>query len=248
MSSPVYEKEQYSFPDFEAPQPANIPHGRRSSDEDGTLQGEPPDDVIDHEHLRVTTSSVKGHDQLDRRDRSPMSPSAQREQSRRLDDDLEMLRAERVVSNAEKSNQESINRSRSMARSRTRTNAEPIDDFDVGTTPIHEKTKVYQPPANPTTKVAKFFKRIHNSSSLVRYFCYITPLVLILLIPLLFGLLLFKQANVGGVSLFWFGIWLEIVWLTLWAGRVSKVPSQFNILGLLTQSRLSQNAFPGPWV
>jgi hypothetical protein len=223
MSTPVYEKEQYSFPAFEPNLPAGVPNDRRSSDEDGTLQGEPPDDATDNNHLRVTTSYAKSHDHLDHphRDASPMSPSAQREQSRRLEDDLEMLRAERVASNAEKSNQESIERSRSMGRSRSRTNAEPIDDFDVGTTPIHEKTKIYQPPANPTTKIARFFKKIHNSSFLVRYFCYITPLVLLLLIPLLFGLLLFKQATVGGVTLFWFGIWLEIVWLTLWLGRVS---------------------------
>lgn len=108
-----------------------------------------------------------------------------------------------------------------MARLRSRANAEPIDNFDVGTTPIHEKTKTYQPPANPTTKITRLFKRVHGTSFLVRYFCYITPLCLLLLIPLLFGLLLFKQATVGGVKLFWFGIWLEIVWLTLWLARVS---------------------------
>jgi hypothetical protein len=222
MSSPVYEKEQYSFPSFEPNHSANAPHERRSSDEDGTLQGEPPDGSIDNSHLRLTTSYAAGYEHLDRRDLSPMSPAVQRAQSRRLDDDLELLRAERVVSNAERSNQESMSRSKSMGRSRSRTNAEPVDDFDVGTTPIHEKTKAYHPPANPTTKIAKFFKKIHNSSFLVRYFCYITPLVLLLLIPLLFGLLLFKQANVGGVKLFWFGIWLEIVWLTLWGARVSS--------------------------
>ena len=220
MSTPVYEKEQYSFPAFESDQPATSAYEARSSDEDVTLQGEPPDDSVAHEHLRVKTSYLEGREHLDHRDPSPMSPSAQREQSRRLEDDLEMLRAERVVSSAEKSQQESMNRSRSMARSRSRTNAEPIDDFDVDTTPIHEKTKIYQPPANPTTKFAKIFKRVHNSSFLVRYFCYITPLALLLLIPLLFGLLLFKQSTVGGVRLFWFGIWLEIVWLTLWASRI----------------------------
>ena len=221
MSTPVYEKEQYSFPAFEPNQASSIPPDRRSSEEDGTLQGEPPDDALDDNHLRVTTSYANGFEHLDHRDPSPISPSAQREQSRRLEDDLEMLRAERVVSNAERSAQDAMSRSKSMARSRSRTNAEPVDDFDVGTTPLHEKTKIYQPPVNPTTKLAKFFKKIHHSSFLVRYFCYITPIFLLLLIPLLFGLLLFKQSSVGGVRLFWFGIWLEIVWLTLWAARVS---------------------------
>ena len=226
MTTPINEKDSYSFPAFEPNDPTNPTRERRSSDEDGTLQGEPPDDSIDN-HLRVTTSYVKGDDHQ-YRDQSPMSPSAQREQSRRLDDELEMLRAERVVSNAERSNQDSIGRSRSMGRSRSRTNAEPIDDFDVGTTPIHEKTKVYQPPANPSTKLAKIFKKIHHSSFLVRYFLYISPLVILLLIPLLFGLLLFKEANVGGVRLFWFGVWLEIVWLTLWAGRVRLPPAPMS--------------------
>ncbi|KAM3418217.1 hypothetical protein BST61_g4220 [Cercospora zeina] len=46
------------------------------------------------------------------------------------------------------------------------------------------------------------------------------PITLILLIPLLLGALVFKRATVGGVYLMWFMIWLEIVWLTLWAGRM----------------------------
>ncbi|CZR65821.1 related to mechanosensitive ion channel [Phialocephala subalpina] len=222
MSSPIHEKDQYSFPAFAADPPANQQHQRRSSDEDGTLQGEIADDGVEHNHLRVTTSYAEGQHNLEKeRDRSPMSISQQREQSRRLDDDLEMLRAERVVSNAEKSNEDSMGRSKSlMGRSRSRNPAEPLDDFDINTNPIHEKTKIYQPPPNPTTKLAKTFKKIHNSSFLVRYFFYISPLTILLLIPVLLGLLVFERSTVGDVRLFWFGIWLEIVWLTLWLSRI----------------------------
>jgi len=230
MSTPIHEKEQYSFPAFAPSQEEDQGHFRRSSDEDGTLRNDDSQegdgllyDEIDHNRLRVTTSYVTGQDHIgkeDRGDLSPMSVSQQREASRRLDDDLEMLRAERVVSNAERSAQESMGRSKSMNRSRSRTAPEPVDDFDVGTTPLHEKTKIYQPPENPSTKFSKIFKKIHNSSFLVRYFFYILPLTVILLIPMLLGLLVFKQAKVGEVRLFWFGIWLEVVWLTLWAGRV----------------------------
>lgn len=234
MATPIHEKEQYSFPAFEADPPATQSQDRRSSDEDGTLQEEGIDDGTNRNHLRVYPSYAQGEDYIGKEDsRVPMSPSAQREHSRRLDDDLEMLRAERVVSNAERSNQEStMGRSRSMmARSRSRNNLEPSDDFDIDTTPIHEKTKIYQPPANPTTKLAKFFKKVHQSSFLVRWFVYITPITLLLLIPLLFGIWLFPQTTVGGVELLWFGIWLEIVWLTLWAGRVSftRYPSSNDI-------------------
>jgi hypothetical protein len=226
MATPIDEKEQYSFPAFEADPPTNQSRDRRSSDEDGTLQGEGIDDGTYSNNLRVYPSYAQGEDNIDKDSRAPMSPSAQREHSRRLDDDLQMLHAERVVSNAERSNQESaMGRSRSlMARSRSRNNVEPADDFDVDTTPIHEKTKIYQPPANPTTKLAKVFKKVHQSSFLVRWFIYITPLTLLLLIPLLFGIWLFPQTTVGDVKLVWFGIWLEIVWLTLWAGRVSFAP------------------------
>jgi hypothetical protein len=242
----MQEKEQFSFPAFQPNNPPNPTQERRSSDEDGTLQG--VDDGIDHNHLRVTTSYVKGADHLGD-NHSPMSPSAQREANRRLDDDLEMLKAERVVSNAERSQQESMSRSRSLGRSRSRTaGPEPIDDFDVGTTPIHEKTKVYQPPENPSTSFAKLFKKIHNSSFLVRYFFYIAPLCILLLIPLLLGLLVFKRATVGGVRLFWFGIWLEIVWLTLWAGRVSSPPCLFpnRMFSLTNRLQILAKCIPYP--
>ena len=196
-------------------------NGLRSSDEDGTLQ----DDQEDYNHLRIHTSYTAGPDNIQRqrstRTASPMSAAAQREQSRRLDDDLEMLRAERVVSSAENQDNASMRSKSRLGRSRSRTAGEPVDDFDVNTTPLHEINKVYKPPAHPATNFAKFFKKVHNSSFLVRYFVYITPLTLLFLIPLLFGLLLFKNTTVGGVTLFWFGIWLEIVWLTLWLARVS---------------------------
>lgn len=219
MTTPVTEEEQYSFPTFH---PANNATTTRSSDEDGTLHGEIPDADIDRNHLRVQTSYSQGHERLSLRDHSPLSPSQAREESQRLDDDLELLRAERVVSNAEKdaaTDTSSVGRSRSMVRSRSRI-AEPVDDFDVGTTPIHEKTKIYKPPANPATSFAKIFKKIHESSFLIRYCTYVIPVVLILLIPLLVGALAYPGANVGGVYLLWFSIWLEIVWLTLWAGRI----------------------------
>ena len=57
---------------------------------------------------------------------------------------------------------------------------------------------------------------------------YIIPVAGLLLIPLLFGALLYgqDQKTVGGVELLWFSVWLEIVWLTLWAGRVCRL---FNL-------------------
>ncbi|KAF2225418.1 Mechanosensitive ion channel-domain-containing protein, partial [Elsinoe ampelina] len=151
-----------------------------------------------------------GHD-IDR----VVSRSRVREEANRLGDDLAMLQAEQQVKEAlEKENENGINRTRSRRD-------DNVDEFDVATNPVHEKAQVYNPvTVEPSNKFAVFFKKVHQSSWLVRYFTYITPLVLILLIPLLLGALVFPNASVGGVELVWFMIWLEIVWLTLWAGRL----------------------------
>lgn len=145
------------------------------------------------------------------------SPGHNREVASRLEDDLALLQVERQIS---RQDNDRMSHSRSVRKERSR-QAEPIDEFDAATNPLHEKTAIYKPPENPTSSVAKFFKKVHSSVWIVRYFTYITPLVLIILIPLLVGALAFPEANVGGVKMMWFCIWLEIVWLTLWAGRVS---------------------------
>lgn len=226
MSTPINEKEQFSFPAFAPNNPDdNTPHERHSSDEDGTLRGQEHGEGKNHNVLRVATDHSHGQPDLLDNNKSPLSLSQQRDQARRLDDDLEMLRAEQVVSHAAKSEtDDATGRSKSLARSRSRTAAAPVDDFDIGTTPIHEKTKIYQPPAHPTTKIAKLFKKIHNSVFLVRWFFYIAPVAGILSIPIALGFTQFPRATVGDVRLAWFGIWLEVVWLTLWLGRVILSP------------------------
>ncbi|KAF7195604.1 Mechanosensitive ion channel protein Msy1 [Pseudocercospora fuligena] len=165
-------------------------------------------------HLTVETQYEPG-DPL----RNMQSPSITREQAHRLDDDLELLKVERQISR----NDEELSRLKSAGetyRSRSRRREEMVDDFDVATNPVHEKTKIYKPIEHPATGIAKFLKKVHQSNVLVRWATYIAPLTLILLIPLLLGFFVFPEATVGGVYLAWFMIWLEIVWLTLWAGRI----------------------------
>ncbi|RMZ79374.1 hypothetical protein DV738_g3341, partial [Chaetothyriales sp. CBS 135597] len=147
------------------------------------------------------------------------SPSQIREEAQRLDDELTMQRAERMATASSLANEGRD--SATIQRSRSR-RLEPLDEFDTATNPLHTRTAIYQPPENPTTNVAKFFKYIHGSSFIIRYFFYIVPITVILLTPILIGALapVAQNANVGGVKLVWFGIWLEIVWLTLWAGRL----------------------------
>ncbi|KAF2196571.1 hypothetical protein GQ43DRAFT_251041 [Delitschia confertaspora ATCC 74209] len=196
----------------------------RSSDEDGTFV----EDDVSHRHSghdapRPMRPRINSHLTVDTEHigslKSMQSPSQTREQASRLDDELAMLQIERQISNHRHAGG---NRNESHSRSvrRVRSHPDPIDEFDEATNPLHERTALYKPPENPSTGLSKFVKKVHGSVWLVRYFTYITPLVLIILIPLLLGALCFKNAHVGGVKLLWFCVWLEIVWLTLWAGRI----------------------------
>ncbi|SMR45372.1 unnamed protein product [Zymoseptoria tritici ST99CH_3D1] len=150
--------------------------------------------------------------------RSMASPSQTREQAHRLDDDLALLKIERQISRID----EELSRTKSAGAdtSKSRSRIDHVDEFDEATNPVHERTAVYKPVESPATGFAKFVKHIHHSNWLVRYFTYIVPVVLILLIPLLLGAYVFDDALVGGVELMWFMIWLQIVWLTLWCGRI----------------------------
>ena len=168
------------------------------------------------DHLRVDTS-FQDPDHFTLR-----SASARREHAMRLEDDLAVLEAERVVSRSTQDHQEekaNPAENESISRSRSR-RSQTVDEFDEATNPLHEKAAVYNPPDNPNTNFAKLIKKLHGSSFVIRYLTYIVPLVLVLLIPLLVGALAYPNASVGGVELLWFSVWLEIVWLTLWAGRV----------------------------
>lgn len=205
----------------------HIPH-QRSSDDDGTFVGED----LTQQHSYEETHPTRGHGRSRSGThltvdtaydipamRTMQSPSQTREQASRLNDDLTVLQIEQGLSAQDTLNRnESLNRSITRQRSRRE---DLVDDFDAATNPLHEQAAKYTPPENPTTSFSKFFKKVHNSSWLVRYFTYITPLVLLILIPLLVGVFAFPNAHVGQVKLVWFSIWLLIVWLTLWLGRVS---------------------------
>ncbi|KAH3914482.1 mechanosensitive ion channel [Parastagonospora nodorum] len=213
-------------PTYEMDSNRHIPQ-QRSSDDDGTFVGEDLSQQqswthtqpgIGHGRSRSGTHlTVETAHDIPRMN-SVTSPSQTREQASRLNDDLTVLQIERGL-DAQEALQRGASLNRSMTRQRSR-REELVDDFDAATNPLHEQAARYSPPENPTTNVSKFFKKVHNSSWLVRYFTYITPLVLLILVPILVGALAFPNADVGGVELSWFGIWLMIVWLTLWLGRV----------------------------
>lgn len=221
MTTPTDEKLEPQYPT------SHLNPNRTSSDEDNTVVGDGSLNTSQHGQTRfrsyshLTVETQRDYLEPPNEIKSP-SHSQSREQAKRLDDDLAMLQAERQVSQSHLDNQDPHDLEPKPTVDRTRSRRqEPVDDFDAATNPLHERAAVYRPPENPDTKIAKFFKYVHGSSFLLRYFVYITPPVLVILIPLLLGIFLFKGSSVGGVQMWWFCIWLEIVWLTLWAGRVS---------------------------
>jgi hypothetical protein len=218
MSSPVEDRKTF----LQDPKNKQKDSDISPTSDDGTYVTEPDTereigrDIGRDGGLKVDTSYLPEDDEY-----APMrTPSARREQATRLEDDLMLLQAERMTSRStheadDEHDRNSINRARSRR-------SEQVDEFDEATNPLHEKAAIYKPPEKPNTQIAVFVKKLHQSSFLVRYVTYISPLVILLLIPLLVGALVFPNASVGGVQLMWFSIWLEIVWLTLWAGRVSS--------------------------
>lgn len=221
--------QQRALPAYNVNSHRNHSHDK-SSDEEGTVVGEPEhihwgsaDNEAEAPRRQRASSHLTVKSEYDGEALKDVhSPSQTREQAYRLDDDLEMLKIERQVSKQNEEDQLSQSRSREgqMYRSKSRKREEHIDEFDLATNPVHEQTQVYKPVEHPSTQFGKVLKRIHGSNWLIRWITYITPLTLILLIPLLLGIFVFPRAIVGGVFLSWFMIWLEIIWLSIWAGRI----------------------------
>ena len=147
---------------------------------------------------------------------SPLSPGDSREAANRLHDDLELLRAERVVSHQER---DSI-RPRSR---RSHSLQERVEDA-FNTTAPSPTTPAAAAPLKATW-LTKLWLALKRFPRVLRYAAYASPAGVILLIPIFLDLFAYDGkgdpvGGRGGVQLLWFGIWLEVVWLTLWAARI----------------------------
>ncbi|EAQ90533.1 hypothetical protein CHGG_02468 [Chaetomium globosum CBS 148.51] len=146
---------------------------------------------------------------------APLSPRDSREAANRLHDDLELLRAERVVSTQE--------RDSNRPRSKTRSHREGVEDaFNTTTAP----TVVAAPVAAKATWLTKLWRWLKKFPRVLRYILYAIPPAIIILVPVFLDLFAYDRkgdpvGGPGGVQLLWFGIWLEVLWLTLWAARIA---------------------------
>ncbi|KAM0328657.1 hypothetical protein ACHAQA_005069 [Verticillium albo-atrum] len=229
MSSPVNQKavsdefdEKHSNHTAETlHDPANL-HSTTHSEKPSHERPHMPLDMPDsHNHLAPPTDG-------------PFSPGGgTREQASRLNDDLELLRVERLVSNQE----HEINRTRSRSRQHQ---PEPEDLF-AGSAP--EEPKPERPPPEKKAGIFGYWllRWLKKLPRCFRYFFYLLPGAALLLIPILIGYLSPGDRPVGGeggVELMWFGIWLLIVWCTIWGARMitSLMPPTFGGVATLMGS------------
>lgn len=154
------------------------------------------------------------------------SPSGTRAEAKRLNDDLELLRAERMVSNAE----------HEISRTRSRQHQPEPEDLFAGNPGLENK----EPPSKDYKAAHKTFivlRALKKVPRCFRYLLYLIPGAGILLIPIILGLS--DDAPViggeAGLPLLWFGIWLMILYCTLWGSRMvtSLMPQIFKFVATL---------------
>lgn len=77
-------------------------------------------------------------------------------------------------------------------------------------------------PADGTiTQLGRFYQSIMDFSLITRYIIYALPLGIILAIPIIVGATAERNATIGGVRVYWFFTWLEVVWISLWTSKLS---------------------------
>lgn len=187
------------------------------------------------QHLQVPSERMP----LDQGTLRSLSQSESREQNTRFLDDLAVVQAERNISQQEETE---LRRAHSKSRSH-----EPPVKEDVFNQPAQAPTSIGLSPETPT-QVNKAIRRIKKLPRIVRYFLYSLPIAIILLVPVLLGALLPQESQAviggpGGVQLMWFGIWLEVIWLSLWLARI--ITAMLPILLTMLARLLSGN--PKKW-
>lgn len=162
---------------------------------------------IDHDYLAPETA--------------PLSPAESREAVNRLNDDLELLRAERIVSHQ--------GHESASTRARNRSHDERVEDAFNTTTLVADTPNTQ---GQKSTWLTRLWNSLKKFPRVLRYILYAIPPGILILIPVFLDLFAYEGrtepvGGEGGVELLWFGIWLEVVWLSLWVVRIftSIIPS-----------------------
>ena len=140
-------------------------------------------------------------------EKTPLSPSDNHDNETRLLDDMELHKAERLVSSREQE----------LKSKRTKSST------DDGLSPPSKDSKEEGDDDKSTLqRIGMWFKKFPR---FFRYVLYAIVGGAVLLAPVLVGLFALEQGKAavggnGGIYLKWFGIWLEILWGSLWVSRM----------------------------
>ncbi|KAJ5242972.1 uncharacterized protein N7469_001299 [Penicillium citrinum] len=80
--------------------------------------------------------------------------------------------------------------------------------------------------------LGRIYQAIYNFSIVTRYMIYVFPIGVLIAIPIIVGATVAKDAYIGGVHLYWFFTWIEVVWVSLWGCKIFAkfIPYVFQTL------------------
>lgn len=93
----------------------------------------------------------------------------------------------------------------------------------------HDHHRGYDGEKDVITKMGIFYNKVLGFSTITRYLVYVLPLGLVFVIPIALGATVAKDADIGGVSMLWFFVWIECSWVGLWYVLESCHPSKFPL-------------------
>lgn len=69
-------------------------------------------------------------------------------------------------------------------------------------------------------RFGRIYQAIYNFSIITRYMIYVLPIGAIIAIPIIVGATAARNARIGGVHIYWFFAWIEVVWVSLWVCKI----------------------------
>ncbi|KAJ5502313.1 Mechanosensitive ion channel MscS [Penicillium fimorum] len=81
-------------------------------------------------------------------------------------------------------------------------------------------------------RMGRFYQAVLNYSLITRYLIYVIPIAILIAIPIIVGATAAPNAKIGGVHIYWFFTWIEIVWFSLWTSKIFAryIPYFFQFL------------------
>jgi hypothetical protein len=81
-------------------------------------------------------------------------------------------------------------------------------------------------------RMGRIYQAIYNFSIVTRYMIYVVPIGVLFAIPIIAGATVSPDAKIGGVHIYWFFTWIEVVWVSLWVCKIFAkfIPYVFQFL------------------